>query len=712
MRGSRKSAPAILNTEDTDARKQLILQKSLTQGLLIAAALTSPEELIEKNLLDLNEENRVSLQLSDIKLLYKAKCEDQQLQMIPKREERFLELLHKSCSGLLFSLKEHGLGRESGEAICRVLAHNKNYSILELCGNRLRDDGTKALSQLMTVNDAIVRLDLRSNDIGGKGGEALFKALRQNSTLTSLDLSGLSGINRNHIGIKGAAALSSMLQVNRVLCQINLGSNGMGADGIKLLCTGLKNNQVLTELDVSSNNMGFVGCEYLASSLRYCCLKRLIMERNLIGDKGANMIATALKTHPSVTLRHLNIAENKITAHGIRDICSMLKDDAMIHTIKLDGNEAGDRGSEEIGAMLEINKSLKSLHLAKNEIQNHGCTFLAKALRVNSSLKKLDLSSNYIEDKGMTALANALRENRGLINLDLAQNRIGDEGGMSLAKAIVSNQTLQILSIKENDMRTAGDHLADALRKNFVLMCLDFTYNNFSYKSYSFISEALKRNIRRFKGGTKDRLKKQIEDLKKNEEILAQVSDDTRKENEMREDADEKFIEEQENINQLNNKYQMEIQDMKETLHVKHEERKQMEKKFEDTMNSFAIEVQNANVETRKIESRIDSERDKVAKLKRELLSVTDVVDKARIKAQGEMQPHIQELETEEKKLLAIREKAKAEEAEFENLKRKLKALEKLATEEANAVPVTPAPTKGMPLRAQAPDKKRSATKK
>src|SRR5690606_5437942 len=131
------------------------------------------------------------------------------------------------------------------------------------------------------------RLDLRSNDIGGKGGEALFENLLENQTLTSLDLSGLSGINRNHIGVRGASMLSKLLSVNRILYDLNLGSNGLGVEGIKLLCKGLKDNHAIRVLDISSNNIGAHGCELLAKVFEHCKLRKLVMERNQIGDAGA-----------------------------------------------------------------------------------------------------------------------------------------------------------------------------------------------------------------------------------------------------------------------------------------------------------------------------------------------------------------------------------------------------------------------------------------
>ena len=63
----------------------------------------------------------------------------------------------------------------------------------------------------------------------------LFKALETNDTLTFLDLSGMSGINRNHIGAKGAPALAQALRINKVLNRLYLSENGFGAEGIDIL---------------------------------------------------------------------------------------------------------------------------------------------------------------------------------------------------------------------------------------------------------------------------------------------------------------------------------------------------------------------------------------------------------------------------------------------------------------------------------------------
>jgi len=85
-------------------------------------------------------------------------------------------------------------------------------------GNLLRDAGAQWIAQLIAHGGvpSCVHLDLRSNDIGPAGGVALFEAITTNETLTSLDLSGMAGANRNHIGVRGCAALAECLRRNQV----------------------------------------------------------------------------------------------------------------------------------------------------------------------------------------------------------------------------------------------------------------------------------------------------------------------------------------------------------------------------------------------------------------------------------------------------------------------------------------------------------------
>ena len=70
-------------------------------------------------------------------------------------------------------------------------------------------------------------------------------------------------------------------------------------------------------------------------------------------------------------------------------------------------------------------------------------------------------------------------------------------GSIALRSAICS--ALQHLNIKQNNIKVAGDRMAEALKSNKTLLSLDFTFNDFSYKSFSSIEQSLQRNMKVFK---------------------------------------------------------------------------------------------------------------------------------------------------------------------------------------------------------------------
>lgn len=113
-----------------------------------------------------------------------------------------------------------------------------SHTFLDLSANCIRDAGAEALATSIRLNPSLIALVLKSNDIGPDGGAALFRAAAQSSTLTSLDLSGVSGVNRNHIGLKGCKALGEALQSNPVLNAVNLEENGIGLLGLQAFLPG------------------------------------------------------------------------------------------------------------------------------------------------------------------------------------------------------------------------------------------------------------------------------------------------------------------------------------------------------------------------------------------------------------------------------------------------------------------------------------------
>eukprot|EP01112_Ceratiomyxa_fruticulosa_P022789 TRINITY_DN8463_c0_g1_i2.p1 TRINITY_DN8463_c0_g1~~TRINITY_DN8463_c0_g1_i2.p1 ORF type:complete len:630 (-),score=129.55 TRINITY_DN8463_c0_g1_i2:117-2006(-) len=453
----------------------------------------------------------MSIDVSDI---YLAKCKDLGITPTSDRENRFFEVIRRNCSGTIFDLRDHGVGEHSGDAIARYLEQKPDkYGSLFLGGNVIRSRGAHAIAKLLMVNNTLTSLDLRSNDIDSDGGIALFKALtHSNCTLTFLDLSGMSGVNRNHIGIKGAEYIGVMLSQNQVLNRLYLSENGFGVEGVHRICDGLIGNIGLETLDLGSNSLGVEGSAILANAIIKSSLKEVLVTRNHIGDGGAAHLSTAITTSPHLT--SVDLSSNNIGPRGARYLGEALE--VRVGMVKLDlgKNELGPLGAKFISEALKSTISLTTLILQGNSIDNKGALDIADALRRNTSLTKFDLSCNRVSDDGVTALSEALRYNSRMLHFDLSSNKIGDEGGISMAELIYHNRTLQHLALRNNSMQdVAGERIARSLQNNKTLLSLDVGFNDFSYRNTSEIERRIHQNLIRYKKEATTRYKQEIAEL-------------------------------------------------------------------------------------------------------------------------------------------------------------------------------------------------------
>eukprot|EP01084_Bolivina_argentea_P239516 402568_1 len=162
------------------------------------------------------------------------------------------------------------------------------------------------------------------------------------------------------------------------------------------------------------------------------------------------------------------------------------------------------------------------------------------------------MSHNELGDTGCSAICQALAKategSSALAHLELSANKIGDTGGVEIANMLRSNAVLQTLLLKQNHIKFAGEHIAQALRSNSILRYMDVSFNEVSYKAYSTMQSSLERNARLFKASAADRLNTQIEDLRRDEELLLQTQENIEDELKARETAKDKVRQKRENL--------------------------------------------------------------------------------------------------------------------------------------------------------------------
>jgi Ran GTPase-activating protein (RanGAP) involved in mRNA processing and transport len=169
---------------------------------------------------------------------------------------------------------------------------------LELGGNKIGDEGAKAIAEALSVNAVVTTLELFRNNIGDEGAKAIAEALKVTAVVTTLSL------RCNTIGDEGANAIAEALKVTAVVTDLNLGLNDIGDIGAKAIAEALKVNAVVTTLDLEWNiSIGVKGAKAIAEALKAnAVLTKLALEYTSMGNAGKKAVRDAVKDRSGFVL--------------------------------------------------------------------------------------------------------------------------------------------------------------------------------------------------------------------------------------------------------------------------------------------------------------------------------------------------------------------------------------------------------------------------
>ncbi|CAJ1016240.1 putative Leucine Rich repeat [Leishmania utingensis] len=624
----------------------------LPDGISYAANFVSFDHLRECGALSEMRHNEASITADDLRLLYEARCLDQDLAPSWQREVRFMELISTKCKGNFFCLPENGLGVCCAEALAAALSCNRRYSVLDLSGNRLRDDGARFIAQLIKRNRTLVHIDVASNDIGHVGGVLLARALLENDTVISLDIGARAGTNGNHIGTPGAEAFGEVLRRNEVLARLNVSSNGLGAVGVAFIASALEHSRSLTCLNLSSNNLGFDGARVLASRLEVAHVTRWELPRNYLGDKGGacllDALAGAIRNGHDV-VEYLDLDDNTLGERSAEAVGKVLSASATLVTLRLNGNLLG-AGVKAISTGLNENHSLKSLFLRKCSIDPIGAAALGSTLYVNYTLGQLDVSNNRVKDGGAVELAKGLAVNKCLTTCNMSSNRIGHVGGLEMAKAMQKNRTLRHLNLRHNLMLEAtGEAISDSFRINKTLERLDVSYNDFSYACAMSIERALERNKASNKTLLVPRLQANIDALAPKEKELNRAVEDIELEKRMVRDRGEELMRRGEEARVVAEKLRREITDLERVFEKASALSDAAENLFRLTEDRVTNNLTELKMKRTNIDTRIQQEKDRTDRLNREIEKIRRQIKHLEEAENERLAPLLRELEETER---------------------------------------------------------------
>ena len=344
------------------------------------------------------------------------------------------------------------------------LKTNKTLRELNLCGNDITDEGTKALAEAIQINKTLKELNISVNWIGKEGIMRILEACTVNRTLYKLVCS------YNNLSKSEIMDINDYIREENVVQVFDASWNSI------VLYTYGTINQLAVEttfqlLDVTNAKYELThSCKHI--DLKYnrkllvCCFDEYLNEEYVslqniqMNDFEIEVLSDCLKSNKKLTGLNLSDLLVSYEYHPaikiIKSISDCLKINDTLCILHLSGNHITDDEMEVLMEAVSTNTALQTLDLSHNAISDHGVISISDCLKVNEILHELNLSRNNITDKGAIRLAESIQQNTTLLKLNVSKNLISKEGIMKLVVPCTRNRKPYKLACTHNNLSRSG----------------------------------------------------------------------------------------------------------------------------------------------------------------------------------------------------------------------------------------------------------------
>ena len=413
----------------------------------------------------------------------------------------------------------HKYGSFSVNKIVEILKVNRTLVKLNISYHHLSSDAALTLSDSLIHNNTLQELCIANTKINNCDFMMILNALRLNTTLAKLDVSHNSCMHPDN-----AIGISSYLQNNVTLKELNLGSNSIATHHVEEIMKALSVNTALQKLVMSDNPIYDAGAIAISKCLQ-CnnSLKILCISYCHIRSIGAIKIAEALKINTALqkldislnqavvddslvefsaflkdnyTLKKLNISTLSVTSAAGGVLQAVIQNCMRLEQLDLSHHTFNDKTVAALCECIKRKDTITNFIISDCSITNKGIKKMVESfIFFNYLLKKLNISSNNLCDDGAKAIADYISKNSTLCELNLSCNKIGMVGSTKLAEALKGNKALKKLDISNNTVPDDGAvAFGDCLKTNSTLVKLDLSFNHVTVKSMMIFADGIKIN--------------------------------------------------------------------------------------------------------------------------------------------------------------------------------------------------------------------------
>lgn len=294
---------------------------------------------------------------------------------------------------------------------------------------------------------------------------------------------------KQSLGVDGAARVLRAFDGSTFVRSLLLGTDGLGDAGAAAVAGLIREQRApaLETLYLGCNRIELAGVLSLAEALAdpSSPVRALWLKRNLVGSRGAAVLAELLRRKPALEL--LDLTNSGLGDAGVEPIVAALHEQVAqplgLSRLLIGGNGIGPGGAAQLGELLAVTPHLREIGLAVSRLGDAGARALAHGLARNRSLERLDLASCALGPEGLAAIVDALRTHPCLTELSLGttpsttalgerDNDLADrQGAELLASWLAVEPPLRRLDLVGAGIRSSGAlRLLDALATNSNLV--------------------------------------------------------------------------------------------------------------------------------------------------------------------------------------------------------------------------------------------------
>ncbi|ETI50150.1 hypothetical protein L917_05931 [Phytophthora nicotianae] len=300
--------------------------------------------------------------------------------------------------------------------------------LLECC---LTDRYVHILTQTLRMSpnwQHLEQLDLSGNEIGEKGAYDVGLLLALQPPLKVLNLT------NNFITDKAIVGLAEGLEPNANLQELLLDHNQITDAGAKQLYLKAFRANQQRRIRLSVGNPLTSECKTMLAAIsqahdlrkrftkEFADQEKLDLSGRSLRQYGAAAIVEELTARPSSKCRILDLSRNGLGDEGAHVTATLLRTYPHLEHLDLSFNDIGDEGAFELADALAENTTLLSFSLhsviegsqAKPKLQEKGLCKLAHAIQNHKTLQKLDLRNNATSPAVARACVEMLRSNQGI----------------------------------------------------------------------------------------------------------------------------------------------------------------------------------------------------------------------------------------------------------------------------------------------------------